>query len=366
MGEVYRARDTRLNREVAIKVSAERFSDRFELEARAIAQLNHPHICQLYDVGPNYLVMEYVEGKPLAGPLPLEEALRLASQIADALDAAHRKGIVHRDLKPANIIVRKGGVKLLDFGLAKFQQQPAADGNTSTMALTKDNAILGTLPYMSPEQLQGKAVDARSDIFSFGLVLYEMMTGKPAFEASNQASLIAAILERQAPALKPEGFNRVVQACTAKDPDERFQSVRDVKRAIEWGLPAVVEAVPSAKRWREPMGWIVAAACLGVVVLLAALLSRSGPTGEVMRFAIYPPTGTIFSGSPTSTVSAPQFVLSPDGRLIVLAAGAPGTKSRLWLRQIDEVAPRPMPGSDSAFARFSLNQNPSSWRSPAR
>jgi Tol biopolymer transport system component/predicted Ser/Thr protein kinase len=352
MGEVFKARDTRLDRIVAIKVSNEQFSERFEREARAVAALNHPHICQLYDVGSNYLVMEYVEGKPLAGPLPLEEALRLASQIADALDAAHRKGIVHRDLKPANILVAKGGVKLLDFGLAKFQEQPAADGNTATIALTKDNAILGTLQYMSPEQLQGKPVDARSDIFSFGLVLYEMITGKPAFEASSQASLIAAILERQAPALEPEGLNRVVQACIAKDPDQRFQSVRDLKRAIEWGVPAVAAPAISANRWRERMAWILVAACLGVVVSLAALLWRSGPAGEIMRFAVYPPAGTIFSGSPTATVSAPQFALSPDGRLLVLVAAAPGVRSMLWLRSIDAVAPRPVAGTEGALYPF--------------
>jgi serine/threonine protein kinase len=206
MGDVYKARDSRLDRIVAIKVSKTEFSERFEREARAVAQLNHPNICQLYDVGPNYLVMELIEGVPLKGPLPLDQTLKCASQICGALDAAHKKGITHRDLKPANILVTKTGIKLLDFGLAKIAQ-PAKplDDATLTMALTGKNEIVGTLYYMSPEQLQaqatGQEIDARSDIFSFGLVLYEMVTGKRAFEGSSPASVIAAIMERPAPSI---------------------------------------------------------------------------------------------------------------------------------------------------------------------
>ena len=204
MGEVYKARDTRLNRIVAIKVSNEQFSERFEREAHAVAALNHSNVCTLHDVGPNYLVMEYIEGTPLKGPLPLHQALKYAAQICDALDAAHRKGITHRDLKPANILVTKSGIKLLDFGLAKIGQRnnPPSDA-TLTMALTGKNEIVGTLYYMSPEQLQsqatGQEIDARSDIFSFGLVLYEMLTGKRAFDGSSPATVIAAIMERPAP-----------------------------------------------------------------------------------------------------------------------------------------------------------------------
>src|SRR5260370_3023372 len=180
MGEVYKARYTRLDRIVAIKVSREQFSERFEREARAVAALNHPHICQLYDVGPNYLVMEFVEGTPLKGPLPVEKAVEYASQILDALDAAHRKGITHRDLKPANILITKQGIKLLDFGLAK--QALSLKGDAPTVAaLSVEGQIAGTLQYMSPEQLQGKDADARSDIFSFGCVLYEMLSGARAF-----------------------------------------------------------------------------------------------------------------------------------------------------------------------------------------
>jgi serine/threonine protein kinase len=202
MGEVWKARDPRVGRDVAIKVSQEDFSERFDREARAIGALNHPNICTLYDVGPNYLVMEYVEGAPLKGPLPLDQALKYAAQICDALDAAHKKGITHRDLKPANILVTKAGIKLLDFGLAKLGtsgigQASKPDDATLTMALTGKNEIVGTLYYMSPEQLQaqatGKELDGRSDIVSFGIVLYEMLTGKRAFEGTSPASVIAAI-----------------------------------------------------------------------------------------------------------------------------------------------------------------------------
>ena len=187
MGEVYRAHDPRLGRDVAIKVSAQQFSDRFEREARAIAALNHPHICQVYDTGPNYLVMEFIEGAPLAGPLPLDLALRYAVQIADALSVAHAKGITHRDLKPANILVTAAGRKLLDFGLASLSGRSAAD-ETAVMGLTNAGTVLGTPAYMSPEQAEGKPVDARSDIFSFGLVLYEMLTGRRAFTGDSAAA----------------------------------------------------------------------------------------------------------------------------------------------------------------------------------
>src|ERR1700676_4174753 len=217
MGEEYRALDTRLKRTVAIKVAKENFGERFERESRAIAALNHPNICTLYDVGPNYLVMELIEGRPLEGPLPLDQALQYAAQICDALDAAHRKGITHRDLKPANILVTKSGIKLLDFGLAKMgQAAPPASDATLTMALTGKNEIVGTLYYMSPEQLQaqatGQEIDGRSDIFSFGLVLYEMVTGQRAFEGSSPASVIAAIMERPAPSISeiaPRTLDRV-------------------------------------------------------------------------------------------------------------------------------------------------------------
>src|SRR5881628_3259537 len=272
MGEVYKARDTRLDRTVAIKVSREQFSERFEREARAVAALNHPHICQLYDVGPNYLVMEFVEGAPLNGPLPLEKTVEYAGQILDALDAAHRKGITHRDLKPANILVTKQGLKLLDFGLAKHSAPLTEADATLTAALTGKGQILGTLQYMSPEQLQGKDADPRSDLFAFGCVLYEMLTGQRAFEGQSTASVIAAILEREpAPLDVAPPLERVVKKCLAKDPDQRFQTARDLKTALAW----VMEQAPTSaaarpvRRW-----WIVVAAALVLGALGTWVVTR--------------------------------------------------------------------------------------------
>jgi len=218
MGEVWKAYDVRLNRSVALKISKAKYSERFMREARAIAALNHPHICQLYDVGPDYLVMELVEGRPLSGPLATPKAAEYAVQILDALDAAHQKGIVHRDLKPANILVTRQGVKLLDFGLAKQNALPETDA-TLTEALTGKGEIVGTLQYMSPEQLQGRDADARSDLFAFGCVLYEMLSGKRAFSGASTASVIAAILEREPePIQVASALDRVIRKCLAKDP----------------------------------------------------------------------------------------------------------------------------------------------------
>ena len=240
MGEVWKARDTRLNRLVAIKVSQEKFSDRFEQEARAVASLNHPHICHLYDIGPNYLVMEYIDGEPLKGPLSAERALKLALEIADALDAAHSKDIIHRDLKPANILVTASGVKLLDFGLAKMLAPIAAVADeTGTLGLTQPGMIVGTPQYMSPEQIEAKSTDARSDIFGFGTVLYEMLTGKPAFAGNSILGVIAAVLHEQPKAASgvkdgvPMDFDRIVARCLEKDPARRFASMQEVKGALQ-------------------------------------------------------------------------------------------------------------------------------------
>src|SRR5947209_4182499 len=219
MGEVYRAHDPRLGRDVAIKISKEQFTERFEREARAVAALNHPNICTLFDVGADYLVMELIEGKALQGPLPMEKAVEYAAQILDALDAAHRKGITHRDLKPANILVTKQGIKLLDFGLAKQAVRLGED--EPTKPLTDQGQIIGTLQYMSPEQLQGKEADARSDLFAFGCVLYELLTGKRAFDGANAASVIASIISAQPEPLSahqtPPGVERAIQICLAKN-----------------------------------------------------------------------------------------------------------------------------------------------------
>jgi serine/threonine protein kinase len=288
MGEVWKARDTRLDRIVAIKILKDKFSERFEREARAVAALNHPHICQLYDVGPDYLVMELVEGTPLNGPLPVEKAVEYAGQILDALDAAHRKGITHRDLKPANILVTKQGIKLLDFGLAK-KSAPLKETDL-TNALTEQGQIVGTLQYMSPEQLPGKEADARSDLFAFGCVLYEMLTGKRAFGGQNAASVIAAILEREpAPLDLTPPLERVIRACLVKDPDQRFQNAIDVKRDLKWALePQRAASVTGPSR-----GWWIAAA---VAIVLAAsagwalsYLRQPSADHRVYRFQIAPP-----------------------------------------------------------------------------
>src|SRR5215471_11784660 len=282
MGEVYKARDTRLERTVAVKVLPERLASspearqRFEREAKTISTLSHPHICALYDVGREgdveYLVMEYLEGETLAdrllrGPLSLEQTLRWGMEIADALDRAHRQGIVHRDLKPGNVMLTKSGVKLLDFGLAKLTAP--SSGVVSGLSvlpttpkgsnLTAEGTILGTFQYMAPEQLEGKEADTRTDIFALGAVLYEMAAGKKAFFGASQASLISAIMTSEPPALAtlqpmtPPALERVVKTCLAKDPEERWQSAADVKRELQWigeGSSAGV-AVPAPVRSRR-------------------------------------------------------------------------------------------------------------------
>ncbi|HEX6896811.1 MAG TPA: serine/threonine-protein kinase, partial [Bryobacteraceae bacterium] len=236
MGTVYKAVDKRLGRIVAIKMLQAGHTQRFEREAQAIAAFNHPHICTLYDVGPDYLVMEYIEGGPLHGPLPPEEAVRLAIQIASALEEAHSKGIVHRDLKPGNILVHKSSVKVLDFGLAKHEQEYIGPDN-STVTQTQNGVIVGTAAYMSPEQAEGLVVDARSDIFSFGLVLYEMLSGRRAFPAAHAVTAMAAIIRDEPAPLetRPE-LQRIVARCLRKSPQERFQTMTDVRTALEHAL----------------------------------------------------------------------------------------------------------------------------------
>ncbi len=251
MGEVYRAKDPRLNRDVAIKVSASQFSERFEREAKAIAALNHPHICQIYDVGPNYLVMEFIEGTPLHGPLPTDRALRYAVQICDALDAAHKKNITHRDLKPANILVTASGVKLLDFGLAKMgtaSAPPNSKDATQTMDLTEVGTVLGTASYMSPEQAKGEPTDARSDIFSFGVVLYEMLSGRRAFSKNSAVETMAAIVrDDPVPLDATSNLSAILTRCLRKSPAGRFQTMNEVRAALEQATttPAATAKTPS-------------------------------------------------------------------------------------------------------------------------
>jgi Tol biopolymer transport system component/predicted Ser/Thr protein kinase len=345
MGEVYRATDTRLDRDVAIKIAKEQFSERFEREAHAVAALNHPHICHLYDVGPNYLVMELVEGAPLKGPLSLDKAIEYAGQILDALDAAHKKGITHRDLKPANILVTRQGIKLLDFGLAK-QTAPLQETDV-TRALTGKGQILGTLQYMSPEQLQGKEVDARSDLFSFGCVLYEMLTGKRAFEGQNPASVIAAILEREpAPLEVARPLDRVVRRSLAKDPDQRFQTARDLKAAMNWALeqlPSPIVAKPIRRLWIT-----AAAVIIGATGGWAISHFRQSPANAlVLRFYVEPPDGVKF----VFGTNVGGIALSPDGRFAAFVGSGNG-KSGLWVRSLEDMTARLFAGTEGASYPF--------------
>jgi eukaryotic-like serine/threonine-protein kinase len=329
MGRVYRARDTRLNRTVAIKISKQGFGERFEREARAVAALNHPHICQLYDVGPNYLVMEFVEGAPLKGPLPLGKAVEYAGEILEALDAAHRKGLVHRDLKPTNILVSKQGVKLLDFGLAK-QVPPVGSESTVTKGLTAAGSILGTVQYMSPEQLQGKPVGARSDLFSFGCVLYELLTGKRAFQGENPASVIAAVLEREpAPLEISPPLDRVVERCLAKDPDRRFQTAIDLKAALNWAVEQTPQLHKPPRRWW--IGGMAAALALGVLAGGWAVSRVAKPAAEtqLLHLQLMPP-----KGNPSYFASTAGLSVSPDGHLVTYKASVNG-KTGVWLHPLD-------------------------------
>jgi len=353
MGEVWKARDTRLDRIVAIKFSAARFSGRFEREARAVAALNHSNIRTLHDVGPNFLVMEFVGGRPLKGPLPLATALRYAGQILDALEAAHRKGIIHRDLKPANILVTKSGIKLLDFGLAKHGRPLEQTEATLTGALTGEGQIVGTLQYMSPEQLQSRDADARSDIFSLGCVLYEMLTGKAPFAGSSAASVIAAIIEREpAPIDVPGPLERVVKTCLAKDPDQRFQDALDAKRDREWASQEQAPAPAARNRLRAAI-WSAAIAAALATAAIAAWFAKPAPVPAVRKFDI--------AVRRLVVDNLHHLVISPDGQSIAYTVG-----DQLWVRRLDQFEGRAIPGSggahlatwspDSKSLAFALNE----------
>ncbi len=343
MGDVYRATDTRLDREVAVKFSKAEFGERFEREARAVAALNHPRICPLYDVGPNYLVMELVDGTPLKGPMPADKAVEYAVQILEALEAAHRKGITHRDLKPANILLTKQGIKLLDFGLAKRTAPLKETDATLTEALTAKGQIAGTLQYMAPEQLQGKEADARSDLFAFGCVLYEMLSGKRAFDGETAASVIGAILHREpAPLDVHPPLGRVIRTCLAKDPDQRFQSAPDLKRALEWASEPAVAAEPG-----RPARWPLAAGLCGLVLAGWAGWALSGTPAAleqpVVRFQIAPPPG--------SELQRQSLAVSPDGRAVAFVARTNGLRE-VWVRRFHHNTPRRLAGTSGALYPF--------------
>jgi serine/threonine-protein kinase len=389
MGEVYKARDTRLDRVVAVKVISDRLAgapelqERFDREARAISQLNHPNICTLYDVGHHeglsYLVLEYLDGETLAhrlekGALPVEQSVAIAIEICDALDKAHRQGIVHRDLKPANVMLTRGSAagshaKLLDFGLAKLAAPGGTAGVnpmisvtapvTATTPLTTRGAIMGTFQYMAPEQLEGAEADARTDLWAFGCVLHEMLTGRKAFEGKTQATLISAILTAPlaAPggggALQPRALDRVVQTCLAKHPDERFQSAHDVLLQLRWiaqGDADAPEALPRKKSRLPGALWTAAAVLLavGATALGSWLLWRTGPPA-----AADPVRATIELGAavPFFPSVASNIALSPDGRRLVYA-GLSNEVGGLYMRALDEFESRPIAGASPGTMPF--------------
>ncbi|MDQ6759784.1 MAG: protein kinase, partial [Acidobacteriota bacterium] len=361
MGEVYRARDTRLDRLVAIKVSHEQFSARFEQEARAVAALNHSNICTLHDVGPNYLVMEYLEGDTLAaritqirtkGPLPLDYALSLGIQIADALDAAHRKGVVHRDLKPANVMLTKSGTKLLDFGLARMRRAGTSAAEDVTRAITTPGTILGTFQYMAPEQLEAKDADARSDIFAFGAVLYEILTGRKAFEGKSQASLISAIMSSEPAALAtlqpltPAPLDRVVRKCLAKDPDKRWQSAGDLADELRWVAEGASRAqTPVRLPHHRILPWVAAAALLLMTLALGVVAYRDSqqPPRLLKFFVLLPEKSTLAEGCHPA--------VSPDGRSLAVAINMAGQRV-LWVRALDSLSGRTLPETEGADYPF--------------
>jgi Tol biopolymer transport system component len=382
MGEVYRARDTRLDRAVAIKILPAHLSSdpvrkqRFEREAKTISSLNHPHICVLYDIGhqdgTDYLVMECLEGETLAkrlekSPIPLEQVLKFGSQIADALDKAHRSGVVHRDLKPGNILLTPTGAKLLDFGLAKPAVLSANGATLSAVAapatpVTQEGTILGTFQYMSPEQIEGKELDGRSDIFSLGAVLYEMLTGNRAFQGKSQLSVASAILDSEpAPIisvkpLTPSALDRAIRRCLAKDPEERWQTARDIAIELKWiadSGPSAGATGPLANRAssRERILAIALVLAAGAAIALGVLyVKRPAADARVTRTYVKSEAGSgfIFSGDQKG------FAVSPDGLNLAYVASTPtsDSKSALWIRPMDSLHARLLPRTEAAGFPF--------------
>jgi len=378
MGEVYLGTDTRLGRSVAIKVSSREFNDRFEREAHAISTLNHPNICTLHDVGPNYLVMEYIEGETLSkiierGPLPLDKALAYAIQIVDALAAAHAKGVIHRDLKPGNIIITKNGAKVLDFGLAKvsaekISPESAASIQTITEPITRAGAILGTLYYMSPEQVEGKDSDERSDIFSFGVVFYEMITGQRPFTGDTQAAVLAALLKDQPAPMSqrqpatPRALERVVRKCLEKKPDDRWHSARDLKPTLELiDLDAPLTSMSTASTsvpipiQTPRKKWLWPAVAATVLVVLAG---GGYQWWSTHRFTDLPLIRTdvnlgddIALAGPTNFVI--NFAISPDAtRIAYVARPTAGGPFKLYTRRLDQPNAVELPGTENPRGPF--------------
>src|SRR3954453_1408840 len=385
MGEGYRARDPRLDRSVAIKIVSgdvttnPELRQRFEREARALSSLSHPHICALYDIGQldsngsDYLVMEYLEGETLAkrlerGALPIRELLKTSVEVADALDKAHRQGLVHRDLKPGNIMLTKSGAKLLDFGLAKAQapaMAAAATFDAATAAhpaspITQQGFLVGTFQYMSPEQVQGKEADSRSDIFAFGAVLYEMATGKRAFDGKSQIGIASAILEKDPEPISsvqsfaPPALEHIVERALAKDPDERWQSASDIKAELKWiaasgSQPGLARATAGRKTRKRDM-WAIFGVVVGLGILLASLvLERAATTAPMIHASIVPPEGTTLI---SSGIFAAPMEISPDGTKLLFVVSKGEEPQTIWVRQLDTGVAKAIAGTENASRPF--------------
>jgi eukaryotic-like serine/threonine-protein kinase len=381
MGEVYRARDTRLGRVVAIKVLPSALTQntelrrRLEQEARAISKLSHPHICTLYDIGNHdgieFLVLEYLEGETLdqrlrRGPLPSEQVVQYAVQIAEALDRAQREGITHRDLKPGNIMLTKSGVKLLDFGLAKFKTSSFYGADVLTVMteedrkLTAEGALVGTFQYMAPEQLEGKEADARTDVFGLGCVLYEMATGRPAFTGKSKASLIASILSSQPPAIAtfqpmtPPALEWTIRTCLAKNPDERWQCFGDLVLELKWIGSRGSQLEHEVKHPHQYHLWIALATTTAIAVAAVCYLLWMSPPPrprDTTRFVLQLPAGHEQSFPLATSSFAPVLDLSPDGRYLAYVAQSSGQQA-IYLRPVDEFEAKPVPGTENGEAPF--------------